>query len=400
MIDTHLSSTVPPDTSFSQAVAMRLPVHIDGPALAADLVRLADHGWTPHFNTGLYSGHWSVLPLRASEDAAHEVERAHNAPTSTRFIDLPVLEACPGMRAFLASLACEVRAARLLRLGAGAQIAPHRDHALGLAYGEVRLHVPVQTQPEVDFRVEGARVVMAVGELWYIDASREHQVSNPGDQDRIHLVVDCIVNDWLVERFRQAAWIEGAHPEPESPAGEAAPADLAWPVIGPTPDAALPKILAFLDEIGIPVTERELTGRTFLPGIAIEAGALCVDRTRLQHPGDLLHEAGHLAVMPPAVRASASALCADPAEEMMAIAWSWAALTYLDLPPGIVFHDTGYKGDAAWLVETFTAGEPLALPMLQWLGMTADTVQAPALGVPPFPHMIKWLRTADEAGCG
>ena len=58
-------------------------------------------------------------------------------------------------------------------------------------------------------------------------------------------------------------------------------------------------IVAFLEEIGLPVRFRDLDEAGFLPGITVEAGGLNVDREKLLYPGDLLHEAGHLAVLPP-----------------------------------------------------------------------------------------------------
>ncbi len=63
------------------------------------------------------------------------------------------------------------------------------------------------------------------------------------------------------------------------------------------------RIAAFLVEIGIPVEAADLPAHSFLPGIRLETGRLLVDATRLKHPGDLLHEAGHIAVMTPERRA-------------------------------------------------------------------------------------------------
>ena len=78
------------------------------------------------------------------------------------------------------------------------------------------------------------------------------------------------------------------------------------------------------------------------------------------------------------------------AEEMMAIAWSYAACVHLNLDPHFVFHEGGYKG-GSHLVENFNARRYIGLPMLQWIGLTADDNNAPALNVRPYPHMIKWL---------
>jgi len=47
---------------------------------------------------------------------------------------------------------------------------------------------------------------MAAGQCWYIDATLRHRLANRGDSDRVHLVLDCIVDDWLRARFDEAGY--------------------------------------------------------------------------------------------------------------------------------------------------------------------------------------------------
>ena len=61
-------------------------------------------------------------------------------------------------------------------------------------------------------------------------------------------------------------------------------------------------IVAFLRDIGLEVQKRVIDGDPVLPGIKVDQGVLLYDPARLQFPGDLLHEAGHLAVKSPADR--------------------------------------------------------------------------------------------------
>lgn len=383
------------DTAASGTrAAVRLRLRFAPEGLAEDLARLCAAPWTPHFNTDLYHGDWRGIALRAPAGAAHAIDALHNAPGCERFVDQPLFARCPHLKAAVDSLACEVTAVRLLRLAPGARIAEHRDHALGEAYGELRLHLPVVTNPEVDFRVLGVRVCMRPGELWYVDASEPHAVSNTGATARVHLVIDCRHNDWLAAQLSQGeVWVSAGPAPPSVPA--TAPGGGAKCVHGG--DDLTAQIVAFLREIGLHVSLCALPETTFLPGIAIEAGGLRVDPARLCHPGDLLHEAGHLAVMPPEDRHRQGARVSnDPAQEMMAIAWSWAAVTHLGLAPAVVFHAGAYRGDAQWLIDTYSAGTFIALPMLQWVGMTADPARAEALGIAPYPHMRRWLR--DTAG--
>ena len=110
------------------------------------------------------------------------------------------------------------------------------------------------------------------------------------------------------------------------------------------------KICAFINEAGIDCREGAIPEQTFLPGIDIQKGNIIFDPERLAHPGDLLHEAGHMAVLRPKHRPLAgnseniSGDITPAAAEMAAIAWSWAACRHLQLAPEVLFHEAGYKG--------------------------------------------------------
>lgn len=84
-----------------------------------------------------------------------------------------------------------------MRLEAGGEIHEHRDADVGLRHEEVRLHVPVTTNDDVDFRLDGMRVVMRPGECWYLNLTLPHSVANRGATDRVHLVIDAVANEWL-----------------------------------------------------------------------------------------------------------------------------------------------------------------------------------------------------------
>jgi hypothetical protein len=67
---------------------------------------------------------------------------------------------------------------------------------------------------------------------------------------------------------------------------------------GPLPfDGVTARIVDFLTSIGLDVRTETIQDRTFVPGIVIHHGVLVIDPPQLTYPGDLLHEAGHLAFM-------------------------------------------------------------------------------------------------------
>lgn len=157
------------------------------------------------------------------------------------------------------------------------------------------------------------------------------------------------------------------------------------------------RIAAFLRQIGLDVVEAPLAEHDgFLPGIRIDHGRLLYDPARLRWPGDLLHEAGHLAVAPAAIRARMS----DALEgvevahggEVEAMAWSYAAIRALDLDPSVLFHAGGYHGQSPSLIQTYALGVYPGCHGLALAGLTLIGEAARAGGVPPYPHMVRWLR--------
>jgi hypothetical protein len=157
------------------------------------------------------------------------------------------------------------------------------------------------------------------------------------------------------------------------------------------------KILHFLNEIHINVIEKELEDATFLPGLAIASNCIEIDFDKLLYPGDILHEAGHLAVTTSEERLligtdSMPKEWPSPGDEIVSMLWSYAALHHLELPAEFVFHPNGYKNDSLWLIENYTNEIYIGLPLLEWMGLTLSKERASKEGKKPFPTMIKWLR--------
>ena len=157
------------------------------------------------------------------------------------------------------------------------------------------------------------------------------------------------------------------------------------------------KIVDFVRGIGIEVVETPLDIEAFIPGIYIEKGKLLVDEEKLLYPGDLLHEAGHVAMVPSHLRHYATGNVGKIDEignsyEIEAIAWSWAAVVALGIDPVILFHNKGYKGAAQGLLFNFQMGVYIGTKGIEDAGMTYSSRKAAELGAEPFPIMQKWLR--------
>ncbi|MEW5848838.1 MAG: aspartyl/asparaginyl beta-hydroxylase domain-containing protein [Myxococcota bacterium] len=376
--------------------SIRLPLRFNAAAMLAEVLALPTT-WRPHDNQGDYTGEWQALALRSLGGSLTNL-MGEGAP-GVRFLDTALLAACPTIAHAVNELQCEKRSIRVLNLKPGAVIKEHHDPGLSYEDGLARIHIPLQTHSGVRFTVARRLVPMQTGECWYVNFSAPHGVVNEGAVDRIHLVLDCVVNDWIHHLFQNAPEREAMDESELARAKPAAPHPA--PADGPVDQALLTRITAFLDEIGIPCRAGTISRATVLPGLDIQDGVLLFDLSRRPHLGDLLHEAGHLAVLKPDVRATATApdnLVGDldvGAAEMGAIAWSWAAVVHLGLDPEVVFHAHGYRGNARQLVADFKAGRYLAVPLLQWMGMTTDPHGRGPRGTQVYPAMKHWLRPAS-----
>jgi hypothetical protein len=192
---------------------IRLPFRFDPAQLRGDLEKLSGIEWIQHFVTQNYDGDWSVIPLRSAAGARHPVMMIYSDPCATAFEDTPMLDACGYFRQVLAAFACEVQCVRLMRLTPGSVIKEHRDDGLDLENGRARIHIPITTNPEVEFELNRSRVVMEPGETWCLRFSDPHRVANRGATDRVHLVVDAVVNDWMTGVLDEACAVAGAEPE-------------------------------------------------------------------------------------------------------------------------------------------------------------------------------------------
>jgi hypothetical protein len=184
---------------------LRLPFDFDPALLARDLDGLRAVGWVKHYVQQNYDGDWSVIALRGKAGATHPVMMISSDPTCRDFADTPMLAACPYFRQVLDTFEAPLRTVRLMRLTAGSVIKEHTDHELSFEEGTVRIHVPVVTNAGVEFYLNHSRVVLEAGSSWYLRLSDPHSVANRGTADRVHMVIDAEVNDWVKDVLETAA---------------------------------------------------------------------------------------------------------------------------------------------------------------------------------------------------
>jgi len=172
-------------------IALRLPLAADPARLAADLDQMEPDWW--HVHLGPYhDGNWESIALWAPGG-----DRSNQFSKGAPFAATEALRRCRYVSDVIDSVPGRKNRIRFLRLRAGGQIFSHSDPLHLIDHGIFRIHVPVRTNPDVNFTVHGKRIVMRPGEAWYIDVRFKHAVSNFGTIDRIHLVIDVVPNPAL-----------------------------------------------------------------------------------------------------------------------------------------------------------------------------------------------------------
>lgn len=75
------------------------------------------------------------------------------------------------------------------KLKCGGRVFPHADTPVHANYWD-RYHVVLQSSPGCDFRCGDERVYMPPGQVWWFQNANEHEVTNNGSVERIHMIID------------------------------------------------------------------------------------------------------------------------------------------------------------------------------------------------------------------
>lgn len=117
------------------------------------------------------------------------------------FLPNAALKKCPYMLSIFEKFKCNVETFRIHTLDPGASIKEHRDVGYSFERGKIRLHIPIYTNDKVEMIVDKKIVPMQEGECWYCNFDLAHEVKNNSEFHRTHIILDCLVNDWLTDLF-------------------------------------------------------------------------------------------------------------------------------------------------------------------------------------------------------
>jgi aspartyl/asparaginyl beta-hydroxylase len=172
---------------------LKLPIRFCGETLAREVSGLPSNAWMPHPQK--FDGNISV-PLVSPDGALVHAPFGPMGPTEW-------LRRCPYILEIMQELNATWGRSRLMGLEAGADVPEHVDiHYYWRTH--LRIHIPVITNPAVDFTCNGDTVHMPAGECWILDSFYRHAVANRGSETRIHLVLDTVGSGALWDRIEVA----------------------------------------------------------------------------------------------------------------------------------------------------------------------------------------------------
>lgn len=160
---------------------LKLPIHFAAERLAAEVRALPQRAWMPHPQG--FEGNEAV-PLVSPNGELTNAFDGPMAPTEH-------LLACPHLMQAMGELGAVWGRGRLMALAPGAEVPGHVDiHYYWRTH--YRVHIPVITNPGVEFTCGDVTVHMEAGDCWIPDTFRRHAVKNGGSEQRIHLVLDTV----------------------------------------------------------------------------------------------------------------------------------------------------------------------------------------------------------------
>lgn len=169
--------------------------------------------WANHYSVYNKGGTWSALSFRGYQpddpyfiikpaEMSREWKDEHPELLKAKPDWTPIRKHFPTLMRLVDRMPGEKDRVRLMRLApGGGELTRHADitdRDAGVADGKLaRLHVPIQTNPDVWFqswnaRGEERKLSMALRGLYYLDQRKPHAAKNAGKIERIHLVVDTI----------------------------------------------------------------------------------------------------------------------------------------------------------------------------------------------------------------
>jgi hypothetical protein len=183
--------------SLTQQVSQLTP--IDDATLQAVRaeVRSLEESWTNVYSE-YHTGGWQTLSLLNNTS-----EPTDTVITDCDPVETSLLARMPHTRALLKRLGFTYMWVRLAKLEPNAFMLEHRDYKELKRVGRLRLHIPIITNAAAAIVIERLKIFIAPGYVWKLNPVFPHAANNFGAEPRIHLILDCYVDERLTAMLRE-----------------------------------------------------------------------------------------------------------------------------------------------------------------------------------------------------
>lgn len=183
-------------------ISYQLPLAFDAARLEQALEQVASYAPQKQRTYHSATNHLRWLGVSLYSIGGRWDDSSPGGPALVGYQGTEMLSVAPYFQDVMDTLQCPKRSVRISILNPGGRINPHRDEDLGFGNGTIRVHIPITTAGGIEFMLGGQRCSQWLpGELWYGDFSLEHSLAHHGTEQRVHIVADLCVNDWLLGLF-------------------------------------------------------------------------------------------------------------------------------------------------------------------------------------------------------
>ena len=182
---------------------IELPIEVDQEKLLIDFDTVHSRFIESPQSGSYHNGGWKVIGLITSGGDVKEDRPGFIV--GKPFLPSPALNFCPYIQTFLEQLPARKKRVRFMSLAPKCEIKWHYDLNLTIDKNTnsntARFHIPIITNPQVEFQICHNVFRWQPGHFYYGDFSFPHRVENQGNTSRIHLVIDIIPDTELINLF-------------------------------------------------------------------------------------------------------------------------------------------------------------------------------------------------------
>lgn len=170
-------------------------------------IALLDIPWSEAY-TDYQSSGWKTISLMNQSGQSEDVVIGDGSA-----IETDIMSFLPTLKSYINFLPLHYMWVRLAKLEPNSFLWEHKDYTDLSDRKRLRFHLPISTNKSSLLILLGHQVHLGKGYLWKLDPQVAHGACNMGPSARIHLIIDCYVDD-ILENLLNEEWLDPAFLKP------------------------------------------------------------------------------------------------------------------------------------------------------------------------------------------